>query len=139
MIISMKEEGKKSYVWLAVSVFIFVAGLLFVLKPAMASVACHKYHEYKDKFHNEEDKEDYFKIKWMEKHDNKLYMYYKYLCESHKFDAKTEFSKLNEMTQRTCREYYHHEGYENYLYYKEKCHRDHDNDEPVPQPEPEPN
>jgi hypothetical protein len=134
-------EGKRSRkrVWLAVGAIILGTGLFLSLNSAWASVACHQYKDYRRKFHNEEDKEEYFKIKWLEKHDNKSYMFYKFLCDSHKFDSKAEFGKLSEKTQKMCHEYYTHEGYENYLEYKKKCHKDDDEDVILPpQPEPEP-
>lgn len=122
----------KSVLYLALLVS-FMAGLFFSLNPAEASVACHWYKKYKKEFHNKKDKARFFKIKWLEKNESDTYFFYKEFCDAHKFDSDAELAKLSEKNQDMCRQYWAHEGYENYLDYKDDCH-DNDGNEVAPAP-----
>jgi hypothetical protein len=79
-----------------------------------------KYKEYKEKFKNKGDKQKYFKIKWLKKHQKETYLYYKSIYETHKFDKDSEFNRLSAKIKEIYNNYRGYEGYKNYREYKEK-------------------
>lgn len=83
-------------------------------------VVYKKYKEYKEKFKTKEDKQRYFKIKWLKKNQKETYLYYKSVYESHKFDKDSEFNKLSAEIKEIYKDYRGYNGYKNYREYKEK-------------------
>jgi|WetSurMetagenome_2_1015567.scaffolds.fasta_scaffold21849_3 uncharacterized protein (TIGR02145 family) len=97
---------------------LFFAGL--IISPSSASVLSNRYKQYKAKYKNKEDKQNYFKIKTLKKDHPKLFSYYKSICDTHKFDTQKQFEKLTPKTQEMCNQYYDYRGYKQYVNYRNK-------------------
>ena len=131
----MQRNGKRVVVWSWVVLALLIIGLTFSPKRVLASIACDKYAKAK-KFNTDENKEIYFKIKWIQDNSNSFFVeHYKLPCVNYE-------SMHNEWTgllQKTCSNYYIHEEFEDYREYKAACHnpKKH-NKNVVPTPPPVP-
>ena len=129
----MPKLTRKRIVLLSLLGF-FAAGALFALSPAGASVICKKYKEHKREYKTEENKEIFFKIKWVKEHQPETFYKYKKICEPYRFDHNYFSGNL----KKICHDYYIFEEYSDYLRYKRQCHEHDDDNEVTPAPEQEP-
>jgi hypothetical protein len=94
--------------------------LAIYFNQSEASVTSNKYKEYKAKYKNDTDKNNYFIIKELRKKQPLIYWRYKFICDVHKSDSDVQFKKLPVATQGFCTQYYSYKGYEKYVYYRDK-------------------
>jgi uncharacterized protein (TIGR02145 family) len=128
--------AKKTNIFLILILIIFAAGLFLRVGPADAGFAGKKYKEYKSQFKNEENKKNYFKIRALKRNDKENFFFWKYFCDSHKFDAKSQFEKLTLKSRDLCRQYYAYKGYKKYVFWRNEHRKDdddgNDGDDPAP-------